>query len=383
MKENIILPDYNHCILNLMNSILKSYGVETAYDGLPVLDEKLKNHYKNVVFIILDGLGKHVLEKLSPNGFLSNHIVDTITSVYPSTTTAALTTYYSGRPPIETAWVAMSQYFKEYGRAMEMLREIDTYTRETVHSPRDFDAFDLVGYTPIYEQIETASPDVKAYEINPGFCKARSKRNINADNISLLCDSIYSICSNQDRNFILAYSENPDVILHKHGCASKEAKEFVLDAEKKIESLSSKLNKEETLVIIAADHGHKDIEKTYSMLDMPDILECCILPPSLESRVVSFWIKEDKKQTFEKLFNEKFKGEYLLYTKEEFLKNHFLGFGKQHPKIDDFVGNYIALSIGSSAIKLDTYLSKSLGKDKKSTHCGLSPDEMEVALMIL
>lgn len=381
MKNNIVLPDYENSILNLINSILKHYKVETKYNGLKELDDKLKNNYKNVVLIILDGMGEHVLNKISPDGFFSKHDTKKITSVYPSTTTAAITTYYSGRPPLETGWIAMSQYFKEYGRALEMFKQTDSYTGESMKNAK-INVFDLIKFIPIYEQIEKASPDVKAYEISPDYCLTRSQRTLNANNISIMCDLIKSICSNNEKNFILAYSDNPDAILHKYGCSSKEASEFVLDAQNKIENLCNDLKDSNTLFIISADHGHKDIEKVYQATDLKDIQDCLILPPSLESRVVSFWVKEDKKNKFEKLFKEKFKNEFLLYTKEEFLANNFLGFGNKHPKIDDFIGNYIALSISSSIIQLGTFLSKDK-YPKKSTHCGLTPDEMEVPLIII
>ena len=379
--NKIVLPDYENSILNLINSILKYYNVTTKYNGLSILDQKLEKKYKNIVLIILDGMGEHILTNVSPNGFFKNHQGKIITSVYPSTTTAALTTYYSGRPPIETGWIAMSQYFKEYGRAIEMLRETDSYTGESIKSSK-INVFDLIKYIPIYEQIEQASPHVKAYEINPTYCKARSKRNINADNISLLCDSVEALCRNEDNNFILAYSDKPDVLLHKYGCKSKEVKDFILNAESNIKALYNKLKNTNTLFIISADHGHKDINKVYNIVDMEDIQECLILPPSLESRVVSFWVKEEKKELFEKLFNEKFNDEFLLYTKQEFLNKHMLGYGNQHKKVDDFIGNYIALSTGDSIIKLGTNISKEK-PDKKSTHCGLTPEEMEVPLIIV
>ena len=69
-------------------------------------------------------------------------------------------------------------------------------------------------------------------------------------------------------------------------------------------------------------------------------------------------------------------------TTEEFLNNHFLGFGKQHKKIEDFLGNYIALSTSSSIIQLETYL-HSAKELKKSTHCGLSVEEMEVPVITI
>ena len=48
-------------------------------------------------------MGEHILNKSSPEGYFKSKQIECITSVYPSTTTAALTTYYSGKPPIETA----------------------------------------------------------------------------------------------------------------------------------------------------------------------------------------------------------------------------------------------------------------------------------------
>ena len=69
-------------------------------------------------------------------------------------------------------------------------------------------------------------------------------------------------------------------------------------------------------------------------------------------------------------------------TKEEFLEKNMLGFRKKHPKIDDFIGNYIALSISDSIIKLETYLTEGK-KIKKSTHCGLTKEEMEVPVIII
>ena len=111
-------------------------------------------------------------------------------------------------------------------------------------------------------------------------------------------------------------------MLHQYGCESNEAKEFVLDTEKKIENLYNTLIDTNTLLIISADHGHKDIEKVYDILDMEDIEDCLILPPSLESRCTAFWVKEEKKTEFEQIFQERFGEEFILYTKEEFLKKN-------------------------------------------------------------
>ena len=280
-------------------------------------------------------------------------------------------------------WIGWSQYFKEYGRTIDVLPNRDSYTGE-IYKDAKINVHDLINYISIYEQIEEASTDVKAYDINPSHCVSRSKRNINSDTIEILCDSIEAICKNPDKNFILAYNDNPDGLLHQFGCQSEEVKEFVLDAEKKIENLYHKLLDTDTLLLVSADHGHKDIEKTYDILQMEDIQDCLILPPSIESRCTAFWVKEEKKTEFEKLFNERFREDFILYTKEEFLGKHMLGFGNKHKKVDDFIGNYISLSIRGASFKLGTYISKEKIPDVwKSAHCGLSSEEMEVPLIVI
>ena len=379
--NEIILPNYNHCVLNTITSILKYYKVETKHKSLECLDNKLQNNYKNVVFIVLDGMGEHILQNLSPDGYFKNNQIDCVTSVYPSTTTAALTTYYSGKPPYETGWIAWSQYFKEYGRAIDMLKHAESYQRDKIDYSRLNVFENIVNYTTIFEQIEKASPHVKAYELEPTYTEKRANKSIRTDSLEEIIESIEMLCKNPDEKFIFAYCDNPDGILHKYGTSSQEAKEFIQNAEKQIKEMCGQLG-DNTIVIISADHGHKDIDKAYTLLDYPEIQECLIMPAALESRVISFWVKEEMKTEFEQRFKNAFGEEFLLMTKEEFLDKHFLGYGEKHPKIDDFIGNYIALSTAGSIIRLETYLAE--GKPvKKSTHCGLTKEEMEVPVIVI
>ena len=381
MKTELILPNYDHSILNTITSILKYYNVETKHKSLERLDEKLKKKYRNVVFLILDGMGEHILKDISPNGYFIDNKIDCVTSVYPSTTTAALTTYYSGKPPYETGWIAWSQYFKEYGRAVDMLKHRESYKGDNFKDAR-IDVFKtIVNYETVFEKIEKASPNIKAYEIMPTYADKKSKRSIRADNIDEICENIECLCKNPEEKFIMAYSDNPDGLLHKYGTKSEEAKKFIKETEIKIKNLYKNLG-EDTILIISADHGHKDIEKAYMVLDYPELLECLIMPASLESRSLTFWVKENMRKEFEERFNNIFKEDFILMKREEFFEKHYLGYGEKHPKIDDFIGNYVALSISSSIIVLETYLAT--GKPvKKSTHCGLTKEEMEVPVIVI
>ena len=192
--------------------------------SIKVLDEKLSKKYKNVVLLILDGMGEHILNNVSPNGFFEKNKVDCITSVYPSTTTAALTTYYSCKPPFETGWIAWSQYFKEYGRALDMLPHRESYNGDSIEKAKINVFKTVVNYKTIFEQIEEASPEIKAYEITPSYSDKRSLRSIRADSIDEIISSIKMLCNIPEEKFIFAYCDKPDSELHKFGTTSDEVK---------------------------------------------------------------------------------------------------------------------------------------------------------------
>ena len=280
MNENVLMPDYNHSILNLITSILKNYKIETKYNSLEKIDDLLKKQYKNVVLVILDGMGENVLRNASPNGILSKNKIDTITSVYPCTTAAAMTTYYSGKPPIETGWIAWSQYFKEYGKNINVFPETDSFTNEKlrIKSPK---VSELIGYKTVYEQIK--EQNIGAYEIMPSNCAKKAKIVLNANTIEEMCEGIVTLCESNENKFIMAYNDNPDYILHETGCYSEQTKQFILKTEQEFEKMVKKLK--DTLVIVSADHGHQDIKENIDILELKELQDCLLIPATLEPRM--------------------------------------------------------------------------------------------------
>ena len=379
--SKIVYPDYNNSILNTITSVLKYYNVESKHNSLKELDKVLEKGYKNIIFFMLDGMGDIVLNNISKDGYFELNKIKTVTSVYPSTTTAALTTYYSGKPPYESGWVAWSQYFKEYGRAVDMLSQKESYERKSLPKTIKKDVFkEVVNYKSIFEQIEEASHDVDAIEITPNYSEIRAKKSLRADNLDEAINAIKLVKDGEKRKFIFAYVDSPDSLLHKYGCMSDEVKSYILESEKKIEDLANEL--EDTLIIITADHGHKDIKKVYSTIDSEELFDMYRMPPALESRVVAYYIKEDRREEFKNKFNELYKDEFMLLTREEALELNLFGFGEKHPRLDEFLGDFVALSISDSIIRLETFLCE--GKPvKKSTHCGLTEDEMLVPVICI
>lgn len=377
--SNIVYPDYyNNSILNTITSVLKKYNVETEYNSLNELDKVLEKNYKNIVFIVLDGMGEKILNNISLDGFFNKNKLKTVTSVYPSATVAALTTYYSGLPPYASGWVAWSQYFKDYGRAVDMFSQKESYERNDINKKIKNVFEEVVSYETIFEKIEKNG--IRAVEITPSYSSPRGKTSLRADNIDDALDMVEFISSAEGEKFIFVYSDNPDGVLHKYGCSSDEAKDFVLAAENKIKELSEKLS--DSLIIVTADHGQKDINKVYSTIDDEILFDTYLMPPTLESRAVAYYIKNDKKEEFKERFESLYKDEFLLLSKEEVLEKGILGYGNKHKRLDDFIGDFLAISISDSIMRLETFLAE--GKPvKKSTHCGLTDDEMLVPVITI
>src|SRR3989338_2659804 len=107
-----MLPDYhNGSIVNLMSSIAKSFRVKTLYNPLKILPpKKLK---KNIVLIVIDGLGYNYLK--GKNTILNKFMKGSMTSVFPSTTGAAIPTFFTGVPAQQHAFTGWFVFLKEIG----------------------------------------------------------------------------------------------------------------------------------------------------------------------------------------------------------------------------------------------------------------------------
>ena len=76
MKQ-MILPDYNNSIVNLMSSIRKYFDLDYEGNTLDIVDTLLKkNNPKNVVVILYDGMGSRLVKRnLDSNSFLNKNMI--------------------------------------------------------------------------------------------------------------------------------------------------------------------------------------------------------------------------------------------------------------------------------------------------------------------
>ena len=362
-KALVQYPDYNNSIANLACSILKYYGIEPVNNTLKAADEYLKTKHKNVVLLLLDGMGVYSMVKhLHPDGFFSSNIVHEYSSTFPSTTVAATTAIESGLFPNQSAWIGWSAYFKELDRNISYFRNSDNDTWESIEGMNVAQTY--VPYKGIREKISDTG--VGAYAVSPFV----DDPVLTYDE---LCDRVESLCREVGEKYIYAYWEEPDKSMHMCGEDSETVKEILVEIERKTEELAKKLK--DTLLIITADHGQINSENK-CILDYPDIMDCLLRMPTVEARSCNFFIKDGCKEKFAKLFKENFGEDFLLLTKQELFDLQLLGTGKNHVQLDSMIGDYFALAVGKTAIT-----------NKRSgpigNHAGITQEEMTVPLIVI
>tara|TARA_Y100000310_G_scaffold314015_1_gene362999 strand:- start:420 stop:752 length:333 start_codon:yes stop_codon:yes gene_type:complete len=103
--QNFSLPNYKDgSILNLMSSIARAFGTKTKYNPLKLLSPKELKNSKNVVLIVIDGLGYDYLQKYGKNSILNKYVKGKITSVFPSATTAAIPVFLPEHHLMKMKW---------------------------------------------------------------------------------------------------------------------------------------------------------------------------------------------------------------------------------------------------------------------------------------
>lgn len=363
----ICKPDYHRSILNVSNSLLHHYGIETPYNGIDILDQELLKNYNHIVYILLDGLGVNILkEHLSKEDALLQYMKKEITSVFPPTTVAATDAVISGVPPISNGHLGWVQYFPKEDVNVVVFRNEDFYDSEHLLS-EDLRA-KYLGFEQIHEKIARFNPDVKTFELFPSF------REGGSESFAEEIERVLTITNNTDASFSYVYWIQPDMVEHIAGVHSAEVKATVQELNHNFEELIQEINND-TLVICIADHGLIDI-KEMPLFQYKEIMDMLLRKPSLEPRATNFYVKAECIHKFRTRFNALFGKYFILYSKEEILNSKLFGEGKQHPMVDSFIGDYIAIAIDKYMFTLNAE------SVYKAHHAGLSEAEMMVPLIL-
>ena len=385
------LPDYDHCLVNLANSILKKFGAETTAKTLPLADQYLAGEYRNVVALLLDAMGISILEKhLERNGFFRSHLAGSLDSVYPPTTVAATTSVLSGLYPNEHGWLGWDVYYPQLGKNVtvfsnnEQLREKagavpegiypdgrKKWTEQSLEESRpaaEFNAgFRYTPYKSIIDKITDAG--VTACPVMP-FMPPYPKT------MGEILDRIGQLCREPGKKFIYAYWDEPDHSMHRTGTVSDDTHRVITELERMVEQTVSGLS--DTLFLITADHGHMD-SRNLCLLDYPRVLDCLERRPSIEPRTLNLFVKEDCREAFPGIFRECFGDAFLLLTREKVLREKVFGPGKGRDGLAGMIGDYVALAVSDTSV-FNTHIE---AQEMPGGHAGLTREEIAIPLIVV
>ena len=360
LKKEIVKPNYDNSLINIIDSIKSNYGKTSKYK----IDNNIfDKQYKNTVILILDGMGKNILDEFAkryPNNFLSKHLYTYLTAIYPSTTACATTSIKSGLLPIETGWSGWANYFKEVDKDLVLFNGTDYYTGQNYN----INAYTVLPYKPYFETL-----NIKGTYVEPDF----SLNNHKLEDVLSKCLSNFT----KGIQTMYVYDTEPDGMLHKLGTLNNEIYKTLNKYSKQIEKFYKRLPSN-TLLLISADHGHIDSTNIKFYLD-EYLYSMLIRKPTNDSRCLTFKVKENKKDEFKSYFESIYSNVYDLYSKDEFLDAGFMGQSETMPsRLSDFLADFVAIA------KTDyTFALKEKALEMKSNHAGITGEEMIIPLIVL
>ena len=126
LPQEFCLPAYDgRSIANIPAAVASLLGV--PFRGLPALPEPLwrpLDDVKRVVLLTLDGFGWNLFQARQELVTAVSHkaaIVDQLTSIFPSTTVAALSSLWTGSAPAQHGLVGLRMFFPEFAVSAGML----------------------------------------------------------------------------------------------------------------------------------------------------------------------------------------------------------------------------------------------------------------------
>jgi hypothetical protein len=266
-------PDYaGGSLVNLVASVVASRGGKPLHE--PLRNFAVAAQARNVVLLIIDGLGDNYLMRHGAGSELARRRRRSLTSVFPSTTASAITTSYTGRTPLEHGLTGWFTYFSEAGCVCAALPfrsrgDMASLTARGVSAEQIYTVPSLFGSLPIRSVVVTYREIIDSH-YNSVHC--RGAERVAYGTADELVEQIERAAkASSERKFIYAYWPHYDAISHRFGCGSAQAARELEIIDAAFGALLSRLRGTDSIVLATSDHGFID--------SVPD--ECLELPAAL------------------------------------------------------------------------------------------------------
>ena len=383
----MILPDYEGgSIVNLMRSLGDACDAP-ALPYAPLRNAKVSLHdtARNVVLLVLDGLGFHYLQRHGAGGHLQRHLQARLTSVFPSTTASAITTYLTGLAPQQHALTGWHMYFSE----------LDAIAAVLPLRPRGAGAFDappgslprrLFGHASFFERIGRRSVFVSPRSIAGSefnrYHSARAEVREYATMAELFGQMSSALREAAEPTYLYAYFSELDTLSHIHGVDSPQVAAQFAALDEAFGALLAALSGSDTLVLACADHGFIDSppERQIDLAQHPALAATLARPLCGERRVAYCYLRPGEAPRFEDYVRERLVECADLHRGRTLVEQGWFGPGAADPRLASRVGDYV-LVMRENWTLID-WMEGEKRYRQIGVHAGVSADEMYVPLIV-
>ncbi len=383
----MIVPDYQGgSIVNLMSSIIRARGGGADYPYLRLLPPADIADSTNLLLLVVDGLGANWLARRSPDGILSRHLLGSITSVFPPTTAAAVTTFLTGDAPQQHALTGWHTYLRELGCVMAVLPGNPRYGG-TSYRKAGIDPTRLFAHRVVSDRIATrssfVSPDYIAHSdfnlAHLGRAELRPFETLH----DMFRQAVRAVRAGRDRKYVYLYWPRLDSIGHEQGMDSAAARVHLAEIEQALEAFLVDVTGTDTTVLVTADHGQIDTTAAdcIDLADHPDLSRCLTLPLCGEPRAAFCYVRPGLVREFERYCRGELSAALDLWPSDQLIIEGLFGLGEPHPRLAERIGDYVLLMRGNRVIR--DWLPFESRFEHIGVHGGLSRAELDVPLCLL
>ena len=390
MTNDFIFPEYNgKNFINIINSIKHNFGIN---DGITLENKKIKKILLNkekVVFILVDAFGWKFYKSVREDSkffkeIRKRGIEEKITSQFPSTTTAHVTSVITGKD-------VSTHGFFEWFTYDSKINEVFTpflfhYEGKEEILPKD-NLFKELKENGVCSTIITPNYINNSYYSRELFKDGKVK---GYDSVEEMFDILLQgIKKDKGKNFYYIYYPQIDSIGHEYGMSSYKAYFEINNFIKALDNFyNNVLDKgvNEGIFILSADHGQMEIkDRIYLNELIPNIDEYMLkdskgksIVPVGYNRDMFLYIKKEFEIYVYELLKEKFKDKGEIYLVKDLIdKGVFIN---PSETFLSRMGNIVIIPYDGYGV---WWFEK--GKYEislKGSHGGLTKDEMEIPLLI-
>ena len=364
-----------------MASIVEACGGPPRHAALEALPAQELGEARNVVLVLIDGLGDNYLMRQGAGGELAGRRRTAITSVFPSTTASAITTSYTGCTPLEHGLTGWYTYFGEAGYVAASL----PFRRRGDNLP-----LSQLGYTaqrafpvePFFGSLARRSIVVTCRRIidsdyNLRHCAGAERRAY--DTLGQFVEQVEAAvkCS-PERKLVYAYWPQYDAISHQHGSLSAAAAREFAQVDEAFGELVARLSGTDSAIVATADHGFIDVPDEES-LTLPSSLAAMLRFPLCGERRVAYCHVHAPQEFMERA--RQWLGDRAdVKPSAQLVEEGWFGPGEPHPRFAERIGDVALLMRKRCTVKDWTP-----GEPRYmhiGNHGGPSEDEMMIPLIV-